>query len=246
MMLIATVLNLLVRADITHLSWCQYSDSNCTEEVICVYNCDEQPTLCSWSSCNSLKATYENLGMSEYGECFTNPNGTFMANCTGDGDEDGDKDCSDYDICRVFCTTNDRTCSGDCLFIGMNIVNGSNYNCDDYEIYSAMQNSYADFEDFDKCFTNTNEDGSGEDNYLICNMGGSKGSSKSTDWARIIVPIVSITAVYCCIWYVWRQSEADEKSFWKSRSSMTMSTFRGKKDTSTTATQQGKPGETTD
>lgn len=164
-----------------------------------------------------------------------------MVNCTGMEDSSDDKICSDYDICHVSCPTRDHTCGDTCTFIGQNI-NGSNYNCDDDVIYSAFKNMYDDFEAFGECFNNTNYVVSGEDYYLICNMG----SSKSTDWARIIVPIVSITAVYCCIWFVWRQSEADEKSFWKSRMTLSMSTLRGdKKDTSTTATQSFATGKTT-
>jgi hypothetical protein len=215
MILVATALLQLVKAEITTLTYCQYKYANCTHEVLCRNICENDPDKCQLNSCDGLRKSYTDLGMSEYGECFSNSGAYYLANCTGPEP----LECADYDLCHVGCTSSNLQCAG-CSFIGQ-YVNGSD-NCDDQELHSAMVNIYDQFEDFRKCFKNT---ASGQDYYVICNMG----SSESMDWARIIIPIVSITAVYCCIWFVWRQSEADEKSFWKSKLSLSLRSKRMKK-----------------
>lgn len=209
MFLIAAALVLLVRAGITNLEHCTYSDSNCSSEVNCLDVC-AATSICPASSCDSMASTYISTGMAEWGECYYNSPSYFITNCT----YEEPSECSDYDICLVFCTTNNGECGGTCVFIGQYVTNSSDLNCNDEQVLTHYSSLYSAFEGFSKCFINTENDASGEDWYLICNMGY---PDSSTEYTKFLIPIVCITAVYCCIWFVWRRSEAEDKEFWIAR-----------------------------
>lgn len=212
MFLIALDLIILARSEIAHLTFCEYTDSSCSIEDQCHDVCDSND-LCSTTSCDYWESTYTAGGMTEYGECYSNAGSYYIANCTDVEVEPAT--CSDFDICHVSCQSHNGGCGSGCtLAAGQNVLNSTDYNCDHMRGYYTMV--YEEFEDFMRCFNNTADVASGEDFYLICNMDSpeSPGSDSDTEWySKALIPIVSITAVYCCIWIVWRQSKAAERKF---------------------------------
>jgi len=216
MILIATALLLLVKAEITNFTYCQYSYANCTNELLCQNLCETNQQACQLYSCAQYRTTYKNEGMSEYGVCYTSGGQHKMISCI----ETEPLVCSDYDICHVYCTSRNLQCEGPCYLQYVQNLNGS-YDCDDEELISKIESVHGEFKEFNGCFNNTKRYKSGEDYSVVCNLGS---SSKTINWGKIIIPIVSITAVYCCIWYVWRRSEAEEKNFWRSKLSLTSRT----------------------
>jgi len=238
MFLIAAALVLLVKAGITNLKHCAYTDSNCSQLVSDCLDVCADTSICPSSSCDSMKATYTATGMSEYGECYHNSGFYYITNCT----YEEPKECSDYDICHVLCTTNNGECGGSCTFVGQYVTNSSNLNCDDEQVLTYYSNQYSAFERFSECFINTDNDASGEDQYLICNMGFNS-SDSSVQYTKFVVPIVCITAVYCCIWFVWRRSEAEDEKFSVARQLSRANTkfFGGSSDSQTKSTGTTKP-----
>jgi len=219
MFLIALDLIFLARAEIIHLTYCEYSDSSCTSEDLCVDVCEDTAYLCSSSSCAALASVYLDDGTREYGECFSNGGSYYLANCT-DAEESSEESseeesvCSDFDICEVYCQTNNGGCGAGCRFVGKYVTNSSDYSCTHMEQYFAA--IYDEFESFDKCFNNTADYASGQDHYLICNMDVDildNSGSKDVNSLNIAIPIASIAAVYCCMYIVWRQSQTAEEKF---------------------------------
>jgi len=230
MFLTASALVLLVRAGITSLSNCQYSDSTCTTEVTCLDVC-ATTSICaptSSSTCDSMKSTYTATGMSEWGECYPNSGSYFNTTCT----YEAPPECSEYDICIVSCTANNGKCGGTCTFVGQNVANSSELNCDNTQLLTHYTDSYSGFKGFgfSNCFTRTD---TGQDAYLICNMGY---PDSGFQFSKIVVPIVCIVAVYCCIFFVWRRSEAEDKKFWIARQIANTKLFGGSPKSTSTGT----------
>jgi len=150
--LLAIAFALLSQADITTLTHCAYSDSDCSTETYCLDVCADSTTTCSsYSSCHSVESLY--TGMSEWADCYVNGGDFYITNCTDDYDSAESSSCSDYDICQVFCTSTNGNCDGSCYYVGYNI-NIADYNdCDDMEDFYS--DSFDDFEGFLTCFNNT-------------------------------------------------------------------------------------------
>jgi len=211
MFLIALDLIFLARAEIIDLTYCEYSDSSCSSEDLCRDVCDNTD-LCPLSSCAGMADVYLDNGTREYGECWSDGGSYYLANCT-DVEESSDEPskCTDFDICEVFCQTKNGGCGAGCQFIGRSVTNSSDYSCKHMEQYYA--GVYDEFESFGRCFNNTAVYASGQDYYLICNMDVDSTGSEDVDSLNVIIPIASITAVYCCMYVVWRHSKTGEEKF---------------------------------
>jgi len=224
MFLLALDLIILARAEIIHFTYCQYSDSSCSDdEPLCTDVCDSN-ALCATSSCDYYESVYTSGGMTEYGECYANGGSYYLANCT-DIEESSEEPsrCADFDICEVSCQTRNGGCGSGCYFTGRYVTNSTDYSCDHMRQY--FKTVYDEFETFDKCFNNTAVYASGQDYYLICNMDGeSTGSDEDAWYIRVLVPLASIGAVYCCIWIVWRQSQAAGEKYRSGEKSATGTT----------------------
>jgi len=214
MFLLALDVIILVRAEIIGLTFCQYSDSSCSnDDPLCTDVCDSNDA-CATRSCDYFKPVYTAGGMTEYGECYANKGSYYLANCT-DIEEEPSK-CPDFDICEVSCETRDVGCGSGCYFTGKYVTNSTDYNCD--HMVQHYTTVYDEFQAFGRCFNNT-----GQDFYLICNMG-SPGSEEEEWYGRVLIPLASIAAVYCCIWIVWKQSQDAENKFWSTKKRATGTT----------------------
>jgi len=178
----------------------------------------------SSSTCDSMKSTYTATGMSEWGECYFNSPLYFNTTCT----YEEPAECSDYDICIVSCTSTNGKCGGTCTFVGQHVNNSAELNCNTKDVLTHYTNSYSGFKGFSNCFTRTD---TGQEQYLVCNMGYPDSGFK---FSKFVIPIICIVAVYCCIFIVWRRSEAEDKKFWIQRQIANTKLFGGSPKSTTT------------